>query len=186
MCPIDPPGTYIDCHGLSRREYLLFEVGDGVRYINITDSLVSFDFTAISIAPLGEEVVYRGDTSGSPMRVRRLHQRELHRHGVLSRGRADWKAPSSSSGCPFLACSGTSRLVDLCENNQRGLCLGVHEPSIVMIYRCDPVKRSLTPFPVDFGSVGFPGFQRLFPRGTPRPAFLHPSLGTGILTPGFR
>ncbi len=48
----------------SRREYLLFEVGDGVRYINITDSLVSFNFTAIFIAPLVNGSIASGARGG--------------------------------------------------------------------------------------------------------------------------
>ncbi|CAD5244731.1 CGP-CTERM sorting domain-containing protein [Thermococcus camini] len=55
MCPVDSPNTYIGCRELSGRKYLLFEVGDGVKYVNLTDSVAGFNFTAFSAAPLGRK-----------------------------------------------------------------------------------------------------------------------------------
>ena len=66
MCPIDSPDTYIGCRELSGRKYLLFEVDDGVKYVNLTDSLAGFNFTALSAAPLGRKWFLIGARHISP------------------------------------------------------------------------------------------------------------------------
>ncbi|AEK73891.1 hypothetical protein GQS_09990 [Thermococcus sp. 4557] len=66
MCPIDSPDTYIGCRELSGRKYLLFEVGDGVKYVNLTDSLAGFNFTALSAAPVGRKWFLVGARHISP------------------------------------------------------------------------------------------------------------------------
>ena len=66
MCPIDSPGTYIGCRDLSRREYLIVEIGDGVRYVNATPAIGRFNFTAISIAPIGKRWFIVGIQQGTP------------------------------------------------------------------------------------------------------------------------
>ena len=66
MCPIDSPGTYIGCRDLSRREYLIVEIGDGVRYVNATAALEGFNFTAISVAPVGKRWFIVGVKQGAP------------------------------------------------------------------------------------------------------------------------
>ncbi|NJE41662.1 CGP-CTERM sorting domain-containing protein [Thermococcus sp. GR6] len=55
MCPIDSPDTYLACRELSFRDYLLFEVDDGVKYINVTSVLLPQNFTAFSPAPIGRK-----------------------------------------------------------------------------------------------------------------------------------
>ncbi|WP_297419563.1 hypothetical protein [Thermococcus sp.] len=66
MCPIDSPGTYLGCRELSGRKYLLLEIGDGVRYVDLTGSLVGFNFTAISVVPLGKKWFIVGVREISP------------------------------------------------------------------------------------------------------------------------
>ncbi|WP_297521207.1 CGP-CTERM sorting domain-containing protein [Thermococcus sp.] len=65
VCPIDSPDTYIGCRDLSRREYLIVEIGDGVRYVNATAALKGFNFTAISVAPVGKRWFIVGVKQGA-------------------------------------------------------------------------------------------------------------------------
>ncbi len=65
VCPIDSPDTYIGCRDLSRREYLIVEIGDGVRYVNATTVLEGFNFTAVSIAPVGKRWFLVGIQQGT-------------------------------------------------------------------------------------------------------------------------
>ncbi|ASJ09647.1 hypothetical protein A3L11_10545 [Thermococcus siculi] len=66
MCPIDSPDSYIGCRQLSRREYILFEVGDGVKYVNVTNPLTRFNFTVLSVAPLERKWFLTGVRHLSP------------------------------------------------------------------------------------------------------------------------
>ncbi|WP_258084844.1 CGP-CTERM sorting domain-containing protein [Thermococcus thermotolerans] len=63
MCPIDSPDTYIGCRELSFRDYLLFEVGDGLRYVNVTPALSPFNFTIFSPASLNDKWFLTGKRS---------------------------------------------------------------------------------------------------------------------------
>jgi len=66
MCPIDSPGTYIGCRELSRREFLILELGNGVKYVNLTGSLAGFNFTSFSVVPIGERWFLIGVKKGHP------------------------------------------------------------------------------------------------------------------------
>ncbi|WP_457751723.1 CGP-CTERM sorting domain-containing protein [Thermococcus sp.] len=60
MCPIDSPDTYLSCRELSEREYLLIEVGNGLKYINLTKPLDRFNFTTFSVVPVWEKWYLEG------------------------------------------------------------------------------------------------------------------------------